>query len=300
MGRLFSLRPQEKAAAFRAKSIQPRSSSRRDSFYPLLFKNHPALTLCEGLLKIRMPYLIESYEWRLLKGLAGLLSHRKARYQAPRDSHNDGRTMRLDADLFEVELRRVFMVEDSPRQLKESEFTEIQARLTGLCSLLDVLVWPQIARHGPNSQTYPGLSSLTGYLETTSGLVDLASGDNETLFQLPPDAVDLSRHLRVVTDCNHALGQLLDSPRHEPVITPLQGHRKKKRWKEARLRDRTLSILGYLFKHFKCETPHEVLLGLDEDLDGDLVPPNARLMLSSCPEFKLWHEVRCPDGLCVR
>ena len=244
-------------------------------------------------------YLIESYEWRLLRELARLVSHRKAQYQTREWPIDDRESVSPRAELFEFELRHAFVVEEVSRNLSESEFAGCEEALRRLCSMLENLVPPQRARFRSPGRAYPGLHSLIGYLEETSGQVDLAHGPNETLFQLPHEPVDLDGCLRVVTEYNHVLGQLLESPAQEPVILPPRSRHKKK-WKEDKLRDQVLSVLGSLFRHFKCGLPHEVLLSLDDDSDGYNLGLNVQLMLSQCPELELWHEVRCGAGLYVR
>ncbi|KAJ5622969.1 hypothetical protein N7490_011574 [Penicillium lividum] len=165
----------------------------------------------------KMPYLVESNEWRLLQGLGRLLGPRKARYQlqaGPLDNHNE---VESHAELIEVELRRVFMVKEIPRNLDPAEFELCQAKLNSLCLLLDGLTRSSNAHSGPEGPSYPHLRALTNFLESTSGAVDLASGPNETLFRLPRDAGKLCDCLQVVTECNDALVRLLAPSTHEPA-----------------------------------------------------------------------------------
>lgn len=240
-----------------------------------------------------MPYLIESNEWRLLQGLGVLLNHRKARYHDPLEPLIHRKQVRPNAELFEFELRRAFMFKEFARNLDAIEFAQCQAKLNGLCSLLDELAWPRSTHCGPESQDYPRLRALTRFLKSTSGAVDLANGPNETLFRLPHDAVYLSSCLNVVTECNKTLSRLIESPPQESAIRSLQRQQKKRTWEKARIRDRSTRVLGTLFEHFRCGTPHEVLLKLIEDPDEDSVLPSLPLMLSPCPELELWHEARC-------
>jgi hypothetical protein len=240
-----------------------------------------------------MPYLVESNEWRLLQGLGRLLGPRKARYllqAGPLDNHNG---VQSHAELIEVELRRVFMVKEIPRNLDPAEFELCQAKLNSLCLLLDGLTRSSNAHSGPEGPSYPHLRALTSFLESTSGAVDLASGPNETLFRLPRDAGKLWDCLRVVTECNDALSRLLAPSTHEPVIQPLQRRQKKRAWKKSTTRNRAMFVLETLFKHFRCGTPHEVLLKLIGVPDEDSVLPSLQLILSACPELELWQEARC-------
>ncbi|OPB38238.1 hypothetical protein A0O28_0013420 [Trichoderma guizhouense] len=245
-----------------------------------------------------MPYLIELSEWRLLRGIGSLLDHRKAPYVHMQSRpFNDLRDP--NADLFEVELRRAFIVQELPRDLNSREFEECQAQLESLCLLLDRLVldnlvsnslpWGQSHSH---EKVFPRLRALTTFLESTSETVDLAIGANRTLFKLPNGA-ELGRCLQVVTECNDTLSRLTASASQEPTIQPLQKQQKKRMWKKARIRNRSTFVLGTLFEHFRCGTSHEVLLKLTEDPDEDSVLPSLQLMLSPCPELELWQEVQC-------
>lgn len=244
-----------------------------------------------------MPYLVESNEWRLLQGLGRLLGPRKARYQLQTGPLNDHNGVRSHAELIEVELRRVFMVKEITRNLDPAEFAQFQAKLTSLCLLLDGLARSSNAHSGPEGPSYPRLRALTGFLESTSGPVDLASGPNETLFRLPRDAGKLWHCLGVVTECNDALSRLLVPSTHEPVIQPRQRRQKKRAWNRSTIRNRAMFVLESLFKHFRCGTPHEVLLKLIEDPDEDSVLPTLQLILSACPELELWQEARCDPAI---
>ncbi|KAF3072369.1 hypothetical protein CFAM422_005300 [Trichoderma lentiforme] len=245
-----------------------------------------------------MPYLIELNEWRLLRGIGSLLDHRKAPYVHMQSRpFNDLRDP--NADLFEVELRRAFMVQELPRDLNSREFEECQAKLESLCLLLDRLVldnlvsnslaWGQSHSH---EKIFPRLRALTTFLESTSETVDLAIGANRTLFKLPNGA-ELGRCLQIVTECNDTLSRLTASAPQEPTVQPLQKQQKKRMWKKARIRNRSTFVLGTLFEHFRCGTSHEVLLKLTEDPDEESVLPSLQLMLSPCPELELWQEVQC-------
>ncbi|KAK4080209.1 hypothetical protein Trihar35433_1314 [Trichoderma harzianum] len=204
-----------------------------------------------------------------------------------------------NADLFEVELRRAFIVQELPRNLTLREFEECQAKLESLCLLLDRLVLDSLVSnslacgqsHG-HEMVFLRLRALTTFLESTSETVDLAIGANRTLFQLPNGA-ELGRCLQVVTECNDTLGRLTASASQEPTIQPLQKQQKKRMWKKARIRNRSTFVLGTLFEHFRCGSSHEVLLKLIEDPDEESVLPSLQLMLSPCPELDLWQEVQC-------
>lgn len=245
-----------------------------------------------------MPYLIELNEWRLLRGIGSLLDHRKASYV-----HMQSRPLNdlkdPNADLFEVELRRAFMVQELPRNLTSGEFEECQAKLESLCLLLDRLVLDSLASNSlawgqshSHEKVFPRLRALTTFLESTSETVDLAIGANRTLFKLPNGA-ELGRCLQIVTECNDTLSRLTASAPQEPPIQPLQKQQKKRMWKKARIRNRSTFVLGTLFEHFRCGSSHEVLLKLIEDPDEESVLPSLQLMLSPCPELDLWQEVQC-------
>lgn len=240
-----------------------------------------------------MPYLIESNEWRLLQGLGLLLDKRKARYHGHSVPLNNPKEVHPNAELFEVELRRTFMVKEVPQNLNPIDFGDCQAKLNSLCGLLDGLVMLRSDRSVPKGEVYPHLRALTGILESTSGAVDLANGPNQTLFRLPDGVVELSKCLRIVTECNDTLSRLLASPLQESAVQPFQKQQKKRMWKKARIRNRATFVLEALFERFRCGTPHEVLLKLIEDPDEDSVLPSLQLMLSPCPDLEPWQEVRC-------
>ncbi|KAL7784841.1 hypothetical protein V8C37DRAFT_342878 [Trichoderma ceciliae] len=238
-----------------------------------------------------MPYLIESNEWRLIQGLGLLLDKRKAPYQRPLNNCEGAQST---AELFEVELRHAFMIREFPRNLDPAEFQQCQAKLNGLCLLLDGLAWPRSAHCDPENQAYPRLRALAGLLESTSEAVNLVNGLNKTIFRLPNDTVELSKCLHVVTECNHALSRLLPPPPQESaILQPLQRQQKKRMWKKARIRNQATFILETLFGHFSCKTPHEVLLKLTEDPDEDLILPRLQLILSPCPGLESLQEVWC-------
>jgi hypothetical protein len=186
------------------------------------------------------------------------------------------------------------MVQEFPQTLDQTEFEQCQETLKNLCSLLDAIAWPQGA-HGddPESQGYTHLRALTGLLDSTSGTFDLVNGPNKKLFNLPKDAAGLRKCLHVVTECNNALSRLLAPPLQEWATQPSKKQLKKRMWKKGRIRNQAILVLSSLFEHFKCKTPHEVLLKLIEDLDESLSLPNLQLMLSSCPEPGVWQEVQC-------
>lgn len=239
-----------------------------------------------------MPYLIESNEWRLVRELGRLFDQRKTRYCVQPGPLNYHKRVHPNAELIEVELRRAFMVKEFPRNLDPTEFEQCRAKLNSLCLLLNDLASDQSPHGGPEGQAYPRLRTLAAFLESTSGAVDLVNGPNETLFRLPCDADKLCDCLRIVTDCNDVLGRLLAAPAQELAMRPLQ-RQQKRRWKKAIIRNRAKFVLGAVFEHFRCDTPHEVLLKLMEDPDKDSVLPSLQLMLSRCPELELWQEARC-------
>jgi hypothetical protein len=242
-----------------------------------------------------MPYLIESNEWRLLQTLGELLSQRRARYQAQLPSllAKNG-----TAELLEFELRRLLMVKTYPQSLELSVFQQCQTSLNRVCALMNDLADPRIANTNSTSgQTHPRLRALVEFLERTSGAVDLVAGPNQTIFTLPHDAGKLRRRLDMVTKCNNELDQLLESPPQEPVLpSTLERQKSKTAWKKARIRAQATFVLGKVFEHFRCETPHEVLLKLFEDFDEHSKLPGVQLMLSPCDEREPWQEARCDSS----
>ncbi|KAL7958815.1 hypothetical protein V8C34DRAFT_281795 [Trichoderma compactum] len=245
-----------------------------------------------------MPYLIELNEWRLLRGIGSLLDHRKAPY-VRMQSRLFSNLKDSNADLFEVELRRAFMVQEFAWNLTSREFDRCQASLESLCFLLDRLVLDSLVSISPvrsrthnQERPFSRLRAITAFLESTSETVDLVVGANKTLFKLPNGA-ELSRCLQVVTECNDTLSRLTAPAAQEPAIQPLQSQQKRRMWKKARIRDQSTFVLGTLFEHFRCGTSHEVLLKLIEDPDENSALPSLQLMLSPCPELELWQEVQC-------
>ena len=243
-----------------------------------------------------MPYLIVCREWRLLQDLGAFLEGRKAQYKAPADS------IHIYRDLFEYELRRVFIPKESTLDLSTAIFDGCQVRLIKLCELLDRLVKPAFtSSHPVTDSTYPRLLALIRYLEDLNrtspnlepltGLFDLASGPHQTLFRLPQDPGELKNKLDMVTECNDFVGQLFITRRElRRRSTPKA---KGQVWTDTRLRDRTATVLGNLFERFKCEVRHEVMLRLSRDLDKGTLRPKLHLLLSSCPDSDRWQEALC-------
>ncbi|KAH7322580.1 hypothetical protein B0I35DRAFT_426067 [Stachybotrys elegans] len=238
----------------------------------------------------KMPYLVESNEWRLLQRIGRLLNQRKAPFRAPPHEHRGGR---LNAELLEVELREVFVTREYPQDLPLKDFEDYQATLISLCSILDGLVCFRKTGRTILGKTYPQLSALAEHLESTTSILDLIDGPNETVFRLPQDPAELRQCLDVATKCNTGLPRLLEPMPHEPAKPPISFQRSKTAWKKARIRNRATVVLGRLFGHFKCQQPHEVLLKLVEDPDEHSSLPDLHLMLPSCHELEIWQEARC-------
>ncbi|KAK1256248.1 hypothetical protein MKX07_008507 [Trichoderma sp. CBMAI-0711] len=189
---------------------------------------------------IDMPYLIQSNEWRLIQGLARLLDERKAPHQL--QSRASGKRVHPEAEFFEIELRRAFRVQDVPHNLDSEAFEQCEAKLKSLCSLLDQLAWSQSTHGYAEVHTHHRLRALSGLLESTSGVFDLASGSNKTLFRLPSDSTELNRCLRIVTECNDTLDNITAPVPQEPILQPLQRRQNKRMWKKARIRNRASYI----------------------------------------------------------
>jgi hypothetical protein len=241
-----------------------------------------------------MPYLNDLTEWRLLDELGRLLDQRKARYHVAAGQFRDHKQVNLNTELIETELRSVFMVKQVSRVLDAAEFEQCQIQLSSLCSLLDDLARPSNTHRGLESSGYSRLRALIGLLESTSGEIDLASGSNQTLFELPHGADELCECLRVMADYNKVINQLLAPLLEEPILPSFQKqHHQNGAWKEGIIRNRARLALKTLFQHFKCGTPHEILLKLIEDPDEDLILPDLQLLLSPCLELISWQEARC-------
>ncbi|OTA01143.1 hypothetical protein A9Z42_0014560 [Trichoderma parareesei] len=220
------------------------------------------------------PVRVSSNEWRLIQGLARLLDKRKAPHLV--QSRVSGKRVHPEAEFFEIELRRVFRVQDFPHNLDSEAFEQCQAKLKSLCLLLDQLAWSRSIHGHAEGQTHHRLRALSALLESTSGVFDLANGPNKTLFRLPSDSAELNRCLRIVTECNDTLDKITAPAPQEPVLQPLQRQQNKRMWKKARIRNRASFVLGTLFEHFRCGMTHEVLLRLIEDPDEESMLPNLR------------------------
>ncbi|QYT02839.1 hypothetical protein H0G86_009824 [Trichoderma simmonsii] len=240
-----------------------------------------------------MPYLSESNEWYLLGELGRLLDQRKSRYPVSTGPLRDHKRVEVNAELIEVELRRVFMVKQISRNLELEEFDHFQANLKSLCLLLDDLARFSNAHVGPGGLTYPRLRALIKFLESTSGEFDLACGPNETLFQLPRSANELQKCQRVINEYNNVLSRLLGPPSQNPVIRPSQTQQKKKAWEKSITRNQAQLALKTLFERFNCGASHKVLLKLVEDSDEDIILSNLQLILLPCLQLELWQEARC-------
>ncbi|KAH0496825.1 hypothetical protein TgHK011_004169 [Trichoderma gracile] len=201
-------------------------------------------------------------------GLARLLDERKAAHQVQSRASgalNHGKRVHPEAEFFEIELRRAFRVQDCPHNLDPEAFAQCEAKLKSLCSLLDQLAWSQSTHGHTQGHKHQRLRALSGLLESTPGVFDLASGPNKTLFRLPSDSAELNRGLRIVTEYNDTLDKFAAPAPQEPILQPLQRQQNKRMWKKARIRKRA-SL------------------------------PSLQLMLSSCPNPDSWQEVRCGSG----
>ncbi|KLU87692.1 hypothetical protein MAPG_06686 [Magnaporthiopsis poae ATCC 64411] len=253
-----------------------------------------------------MSYLIQCNEWRLLQALGLLIDQRKSLLNVDLLGSLDSKSEpsglpSLTAELFEVEVRRAFLLKDCSRALSATEFGECEQRLKGVCELLDRIVHPRIRQVTKNTAGYPRLNSLVRLLEhyESDETFDLASGSWPTLFKPPDDPVELATSLALVADYNDSLARLLASPAREARIRSTSKKvLRKKTWEEARLRRRANSALGAVFQHLKCGTGHEVMLNASEDADDSAAVPNLDLRLSSCLDLThcpgtQWLEVRC-------
>lgn len=252
-----------------------------------------------------MPYLIECSEWRLLQTLGLLISQKKSRFdgdsvQSLESTPRNSGLPDLTAELFEVELRRVFLPQDSSRLLSATEFDECEKSLKGLCGLLDRIVHPRVLQTADKESGYPRLHSLVRLLEHSESdeRVDLASGPRPTLFKPPEDPVELETILASVTDCNNSLTRLCATPTREAKARSASKDILRKTWKDLRLRRRATSALGAVFGHLRCGMDHEVMLNVSEAADGSASVPNLNLRLSSCTKSAdcpgvQWLEVRC-------
>jgi hypothetical protein len=257
-----------------------------------------------------MPYLIECHEWRLLQALGALLEEWKAPYEPQHQIRHEvpANSIQTYHKLFEIELRRIFIPKVSAPNLPRTVFEESQLRLGKLCGLLDSLVkrrlissnlahtagWSELS---VADSTYPLLQGLIRYLEglnrTASNLqaptelFDLASGPHQILFRLPEDTTELKNELKIVTECNDFVDQLFTTNRESPHRSTPKA--KGQAWTDTRLRDHAATLLGTLFKRFKCGIRHEIMLKLS-DSDKGIPRPKLHLLLSSCPNSDRWQE----------
>lgn len=265
--------------------------------------SHRLRNASDGLVLLgQMPYLIESVEWRLVRELGRLFGQRKASHRVkPLGRHAP---VHPTVEHIEVELRRLFIYQDIPQSLNETEFEACQGTLSRLCLLLEGLVSEHLVASGSRAgpSLYPRLRALLPFLDSVAKPVDLVQGPNTTLFTLPQSVDELYDCLGIVTECCRALSKLFAPPASEPVVQAprKQKDKSKDAWKKARIRKQATFALETLFKHFKCGTAHEVLLRLTEDTDQDDALPTLQMMLSRCPELETWLETRCESlHLCV-
>jgi len=253
-----------------------------------------------------MPYLVQCSEWRLLQSLGLLIDQRKSRFDVDLldslgSNPETSGLPSLTAELFEVEVRRVFLPKDCSRELPATEFDECEIRLKGVCALLDRIVHPRFKQIAENTASYSRLHSLVRLLENyeSDETFDLASGSRPTLFRPPDDPVGLTASLALVTAYNDSLARLLASPAREARIRSTSKKViRRKIWEEARLRRRANSALGAVFEHLKCGTGHEVMLNASEDADDGAAVSSLDLRLSSCLDLThcpgtQWLQVRC-------
>ena len=240
-----------------------------------------------------MPYLIDCCEWRLLQELGATLEGRKAQHKA------SANTAHFYHDLFEYELRRVFILKESALNLSTAVFDGCQVRLIELCRLLDRLVKPTLTSgHHVTHSTYPGLRALIRYLEylnqdlePLTELFDFASGPHQTLFRLPEDLRELKNELDMIRECNDFVGQVFNTGRESSRRSPPRAEDRV--WTDTRLRDHAATVLGTLFEKFNCGARHEVMLRLSGDLHMGIPPPGLHLLLSPCLDSVRWQEALC-------
>ncbi|KAI0410589.1 subtilisin-like protein [Xylaria grammica] len=235
-----------------------------------------------------MPYLIESIEWRLFQELGRLLKS-----QLRRGPPSEGNGRPPQAELFEVELRQAFMVYDVSEKLNQDKYDEFQESLKRLCLLLNDLARPPIVDGGPVAHAYPALDALAKRLELLSGQVDLATGFDEPLFQLPENEDELNVCLSIVTEYNINFSRLCPPVVQETTIRSHQTQHKRGSWKKARIRNHATFVLGALFGHFKCGKSHEVFLKLTEDPDENSALPSLQIVFSLCLESETLQEAFC-------
>jgi hypothetical protein len=264
-------------------------------YVPPLSHLHPQLVL-------RMPYLIESVEWRLVRELGRLFGERKASHQVkPLGRHHDpvhSTPVHPTVEHIEVELRRLLILQDIPQDLDDADFEACRAALRRVCLCLDSLASERLIPTGSirGAVSYPRLRALLEWLDSAFDTADLVHGPNTKLFTLPRGVDELYDCLGTVTDCCRALNKLLFAPSAAASAQPRrikENSKSKDAWKKARVRKQATVALETLFKHFKCGTAHEVLLRLTEDTDMDASLPTLQMMLSRCPELESWLEARC-------
>lgn len=243
--------------------------------------------------KFPMPYLIDCSEWQLIQSIGLGISQRKSRFDGSAASHRSSTSLRAhpDAELLDVELRRVFLQKDCRQNLSAFQFEEFEAALKRLCDLLDRLVHPQLRQTSDGLQ-YRHLRAVAKHLDTSDQSFDLACGPHSTLFKLPENGTELKLSLEAVAEYNDSLARLFTTPQGAapPRLRKEDGERM---WKDAGLRGRASVVLRSLFEHFKCGTSHEVMLKLSHDIECGTAPSSVDVMLPLCPDPNQWHEVEC-------
>lgn len=244
-----------------------------------------------------MRYLSDCEEWRLIQALGRQLEQRKGKY-IDRPQDRETRSLNLDmefleVEFLEVELRRLLLVRDSKRELSSDDFALFQETMIRLCRLLESAVSPDVCL-ASHQVTYPRLRGLVDFLENSDDIYNLVSGPNKSLFRLSNNQHQTRSNLDIITEYNICLGRLLSSDLNEPVLRPAPRERKSsKPWKDSANRNRAMSILGGLFRQFKCSARHELVMDISERVDEN---EDLHLALSCCGydyDDQLWQHVQC-------
>jgi len=239
-----------------------------------------------------MPFIVQIYEWHLLRRLGKCVEKRKP--------HPDSISVRSKSpdptvETLDIELRKALSDQECPHDLPSNDYKEYRAKLEALCNELDKLVDPEFQLHFKSEQHYPHLQALIQYLEHVEKTVDLIGLTGPSVFKLPRDPIELERIFTLVIQYNSALDQKPEvEPLNQGIPDEVETHVKKIKstWQDSGVRRRAISVLEPLFSPFRCGSRHQVMLKISEHLD-DTEQPTLDLMLAACPELIKWCHVRC-------
>ncbi|KAE8406233.1 hypothetical protein BDV37DRAFT_281143 [Aspergillus pseudonomiae] len=243
-----------------------------------------------------MAFLLECEEWRVLQAIATLLEEGKA-YCEPRALTVPGWSQDLH-QLFWVELRGILAYRERDPYLPMALFHNCQVKLSNVCVLLSRLVnCRRVTVHAEGEaetceykgSAYPFLHGLVSFLQTSTGILNLAGGPDSVLLELPRGISQIEQYLYTVMECNRLIKGLFQAPtvQHgasgQPIFTV-----KGPMWSDTRHRDKAITVFRSLFERLRCGIQHEILLKVPDNSLPRHVQQELYLLLRVHKQISSW------------